>query len=789
VKASSYFALGVLSCLTVLSAAFGASFPPSSSVELEQAAAALAAGQTGQATEAFGKLSQDHSKPEFVRGLALFGLAESALAANAPASALKVWQQVADDRGLPQLQRDLAKRSLIEADRKQRGLPTREVNDNRVRLPTFPEALVQIYVSPTGDDQADGSKAKPFPTLSKARDAVRARKQTNAGVLPKGGIRVLIGSGTFYVEHPFKLEAQDSGTAEAPVVYQAEPGQTPVFVGGRLVKGWTRVTDEGVRAKLDPAIRDQVVEADLRANGISDWGDPTALKHRPELFAHGIAQTLARWPNEDFVKTGEVLGQEPLKEGARVVGCKDGIFRFVETRPATWVDEADVRLYGYWYWDWYEEFQKVTAIDPDQHTFTLSKPYSGYGYRAGQRYYALNLLRELDRPGEWYLDRRSGKIYWLPPEPAERLPEDTVLSVCEEPFIILENASHVTLLNLTLQEGRGDGIHVRGGSNCLVAGCTLQRFGGDALVVQGGQRHGIFGCAMRTLGCGGMRVEGGDRRLLVPGEHFVENCTVSDISRLKRTYAPAVHLDGCGNRVAHNLFQRIPSSAMRIEGNDHLIELNHVRNVVQESDDQGGIDMFGNPLYRGVVIRWNRWSDIRGGTHCGAAAIRLDDMISGTAVFGNIFERCGAVLFGAVQIHGGKNNLVDANVFIDCFAGLSFSRWGSARWQNAVEPFLKQAATEPYPTRYPGVAQLQSGNDVNYLCRNLLVNCPQACLRDGGVECSVLNRVAESAISLDALSSDTAGDRRLRELLFPSIPVQEIGPYPHPWRASDPDGS
>lgn len=64
----------------------------------------------------------------------------------------------------------------------------------------------------------------------------------------------------------------------------------------------------------------------------------------------------------------------------------------------------------------------------------------------------------------------------------------------------------------------------------------------------------------------------------------------------------------------------MPSSAMRIEGNDHLIELNLVRDVVKESDDQGGVDMFGNPLYRGVMFRWNRWSDIRGGTHNGAAA-------------------------------------------------------------------------------------------------------------------------------------------------------------------------
>ena len=264
---------------------------------------------------------------------------------------------------------------------------------------------------------------------------------------------------------------------------------------------------------------------------------------------------------------------------------------------------------------------------------------------------------------------------------------------------------------------------MRGGAHCVIAGCTLRRLGGDAIVVQGGQQHTVFGCTMHTLGCGGARVAGGDRTTLAAGGHVVENCTVADIARLKRTYAPAVHLDGCGNRIAHNRFERIPSSAMRIEGNDHVIELNAIRHVVQESDDQGGLDMFGNPLYRGVVIRWNRWSDITGGTHCGAAGVRLDDMISGVTVHGNVFERCGAVQFGGVQIHGGKENVVDNNLFVDCFAGLSFSRWGEKRWREGIARFLPDAGAAPYAARYPDLARLADDADINWVTRNVFVRC------------------------------------------------------------------
>jgi hypothetical protein len=107
-------------------------------------------------------------------------------------------------------------------------------------------------------------------------------------------------------------------------------------------------------------------------------------------------------------------------------------------------------------------------------------------------------------------------IYWLPPKGIEWSKAETVLSVFDQPFVTMTEVEHVTLLGLALQEGRGDGIHIRGGADCLIARCTIRQFGGDAIVIEGGQRHGIFGCTMNTLGCGGARVAGGDRQTLTP---------------------------------------------------------------------------------------------------------------------------------------------------------------------------------------------------------------------------------------------------------------------------------
>jgi hypothetical protein len=666
-------------------------------------------------------------------------------------------------------------------------VPRRDPAAYRAPLPVLSEPAVTFWVAPDGGDGADGSKARPFRSLEEARDTVRSLKKSSGGTLPKGGVRIVVRGGTYPVRSTFVVTERDAGTASAPVVYQAATGEVPRLSGGVCITAWQPVTDATVRRRLNASVRDRVVQADLKGLGVQDWGDATALRRRPELFAGGVPQILARWPNDGFAATGDVLGKETFTVWGSIKGCRDGVFRYVEDRPGRWLEEPDIRLHGYWFWDWYDQHQTVASIDPAAKTMTLRPPYSSYGYRKGQRYYALNLLCELDAPGEWYLDRAAGRIYWLPPEGAGGLNPEAILSVLAAPFIRLDGAEHVLLNGFVLEDGRADGIHVRSGSNCVIAGCTVRRLGGDAIVITGGSHHGIFGCRMETLGCGGARIAGGDRRALTPGNHWIENCTVSHVARLKRTYAPAVHLDGCGNRIAHNLFERIASSAMRIEGNDHVIELNAIRHVVEESDDQGGLDMWGNPLYRGVVIRWNHWRDITGGTHCGAAGVRLDDMISAVTVYGNVFERCGAVRFGAVQIHGGKGNVVEGNVFLDCFAGLSFSRWGAKRWLDSIARFRARAGAPPLATRYPALARLTEGADVNIVSRNVFARTKPVFLRDGGLQQTTCNVIADDSFRLADLRDDAAvrSDPRLRRILFEPIPIDEIGPYEHPWRSPD----
>jgi len=214
---------------------------------------------------------------------------------------------------------------------------------------------------------------------------------------------------------------------------------------------------------------------------------------------------------------------------------------------------------------------------------------------------------------------------------------------------------------------------INNSENCLIAGCIIKRFASNGIRITGGKNDGIFGCDIYSLGRICTEVIGGDRLTLTPANHFVENCRMYSFGRLDHTYVPGVQLEGVGNRMAHNLFYDSPSSVSRIEGNDHIIEYNEVRDAVLESEDQGAMELFGNPTYRGVIFRYNIFSNIGygfAGGSSGRAGIRLDDVISGIQVYGNIFNNASQS-FGAINFNSGRDNIIDNNIIAECNIGIT----------------------------------------------------------------------------------------------------------------------
>ena len=632
-----------------------------------------------------------------------------------------------------------------------------------------------FYVSARGNDRNPGTLRKPFATLEHARESARASKAS-------GPVTVWIRGGTYLVSRTFGLTAEDSGTA-----YQAYRNETVRLIGGRPIRGFRRVTDPGVLRRVDPAARRKVVALDLRAQGITNFGDLTARGFerdvRPaalELFFQGKPMQLARWPNRDWAKTAGVM------EG------KEDRFQYEGDRPARWAALDDVWVHGYWTWDWADSYARVKSIDTARREIITYPPHGVYGYSKGKRYYAFNILEELDEPGEWYLDRKSGVIYFWPPAPLGR--GEAAVSLLEEPLITLDGASNVTLRGLTLEYTRGDAVDIRGGAGNRVVGCTIRNIGNVGVKVESGERHSISGCDISQTGDGAVILSGGDRPTLTPAGNSVADCDIHEFGRWVRTYTPGVYLSGVGNRVEHNRIHDSPHCAILLNGNEHHIEFNEIHHVALETHDVGAFYMGRDYTERGNMVRYNYFHHLgRGGVKPEdlVQAVYLDDCASGTLVYGNVFYRAGR----GAMIGGGRDNTIENNIFVECTPSIHVDARGlgwAEFWFNGKDNTLIDRLKAmhyhkpPYSVRYPQLVSLYEDPDTvvpkgNSIVRNVSYGGRWIDFLDGMTDKIV--HIQDNFISGDPGFVDAAHDNfQLRDdspvykLGFKPIPMEQIGP-------------
>jgi len=658
-----------------------------------------------------------------------------------------------------------------------------------------------FFVATDGNDANPGTEAKPFATLQHARDTVRRLKQT-APV--SESVSVTIRGGIYQINASLEFDGRDSGTGDAPVVWQAATGEQVRLSGGPTLPpdAFSRVADENVLRRLDEAARDKVLQTDLKALGVDQLGDyPDCFRGAPavpELFFNDQRLAVACWPNQGWTTIAKIIDSGSIPR----VGDKSnrpGVFEYEGDRPAGWNVEAGIWLQGYWCFDWYAETIKIKALDREKRQITLATP-TVYGVKQGnpspRRYRALNLLEELDQPGEFYIDRAKGLLYFWPPSP----PADAriVLSTLSAPLIVLKDASHLVLRGFIVEAGLGNGIEVSAGRGNRIEECEVRNMRQLGIRVSGGSAHCVANCNIHDTGTGGLVLEGGDRKTLTPAGHQALDNHIWQFSRHQPTSAYGLILGGVGNRAAHNLVHDAPHQAIAIQGNDHIFEYNIVHDVVTETDDAGALYKGRNPSCRGNVIRYNFWRDIGSPMGHGTAAVYFDDGDGGDTVFGNIFLRCGYPgkgSFATVFSHGGHDNQAENNIFIDCRRALGSAPWNDKRWKETVDGgqdcFWQKLLLEdvditkrPYTTRYPdlvGFMNPQPGQPrVNRSKNNLLVRCGQTSSGNWVIDPKEIWVTDEDPGFVDQangnfqLRPDAEVFRRLPG--FQAIPFDKIGP-------------
>ena len=554
------------------------------------------------------------------------------------------------------------------------------------------------------------------------RDALALLGGDKARVgLDVDGVDIVLGAGIYRLAAPLQitLGANWRGT---PITLRGPRDARTVISGARVLPGFAPVRSPDTLARLPASARGRVLVADLEHSGIpapapfepAGFGMPV----RPvafELFYDDRPLTLARWPKRGFATISSVPDG---RNGTR--------FALDGADVAKWSAEPDLRAMGYWARDWADETLGVTDIDPVSGVLSLERA-PRFGIRSGQRVVIENALSALDGPGEYYLDRRAGKVYLWPPGP---IADGAVEASVVDTLVRLVNVADMSVRDLTFDMSRGDAVTIQGGSHLSFERVAIRNAGARALVSTAKDSR-FIGLSVERAGQGGVAIYAGDRNRLSPGNAIVADSTFEDYARLVRAYRPAISLSGVGNSAVRNVIHDGPHAAIIFGGNDHLIAGNEIYDVATETRDTGAIYTGRDWTARGTVIENNFLHDIGSPDEPQATmGIYLDDQASGIAIRRNVFSRVNQAVF----IGGGRDNVVENNVFANCSPAVHVDSRGMS-WQHGMvedprsvlrtELAARHVDTPPYATRYPALGRLASDRSGapkgTLIARNVLI--------------------------------------------------------------------
>lgn len=588
----------------------------------------------------------------------------------------------------------------------------------------------------------DTISADSVETLLAAREQVRAAL---AAGLPAP--EVVLEDGVYALEAPLEFGPQDSGTAEAPAVYRARhKGKALITMGTPVPEGMLHpAQDSAFSARFKPEALPHIRAFELRNLGIDTTFAQledyyVATPAAPWLFSCGRMAKLARWPNEGFATFSDVpeLGLPPADPNMpyRRDKVKGAFF---------WRDSCDVLAgasegiwaSGYFYADWYDENSRVERYEAEDGIVRLA---SGLRYGIGpgawalpyRRFYFYNSPAELDAPGEWYLDRTAGTMYFYPEAESGEL----VLTWRKEPIVHLAGTSNIRFEGIRFEYSMTDAFVAEDVHGMEIRDCHISNACGHGLLARG---SGILvsGCELHDTGLGGISIEGGDRASLTPSGNLVENCEIYRVSQMQRCNQPGVSVTGMGNTVRACHIHDSPHMAIKVDGNENSILDNEIHDMLYETTDAGAIYSGRDWTYYGNAYRGNFIHDIPliDSSFVTVKGIYLDDGVCGDTVVANRFVRVPR----AIMIGGGRDHTICDNRIESCLIGIYMDARGKEWWQwnhpEAEQSWQFERKAEelhyresPWAERYPRLSRIMQEDPYeplfNVVRNNTVVNTP-----------------------------------------------------------------
>ncbi len=636
-----------------------------------------------------------------------------------------------------------------------------------------------LVVAPHGRDDAPGTAERPLASLDGARQAVRRLRA--AQPTRNTPVRVACRGGTYALAAPVVFSPEDAGTAASPTVYAAAPGEQPVFSGGRRLTGWQ--------------VNDGRWTLDLPEVAAGRWSFS-------QLFVNQQARQRPRLPKTGYYTVAKELPPSPEAQ-------KRGHDRFAFKRgdlKADWRNLSDVEVLCFNEWNMHR--MRIKSVDAATGVVQFTAPScntAGWAaFHTGYRYLVDNVAEALDEPGEWYLDRRTGRLTYWPLPGEDPATAEVIAPVLDELVQVKGDAAgdrpvaHIVLEGLTFahtnfvcppggnsfaqaEANLTAAFVARGAHHWQITGCTFAHLGTYGLdFAEGCRDNALTGCVVTDTGAGGLKL--GTQG--IPGNEKLHSGWMQ-ITDNVFSHGGRLHPAGIGVWIAHSPHNVVEHNDIydyyytgisvgwswgygRSLAHDNRIADNHVRLIGQGVlSDMGGIYTLG--LSPGSVIEHNSFHDIDAFSY-GGWGIYFDEGTSDIVARNNLVYRTKT---GGFHQHYGRNNRFENNI-------VAYARIGQLQ---RTRPEKHHQFTIERNLIYWDQGPLMHGNwgdaERFKLDRNVYWDASGTEVRFGGQTLEAWRKLGQDAGSVVAdpgFVDPEHGDFRLK----PGSPALQVGFQPFP---------
>jgi len=438
--------------------------------------------------------------------------------------------------------------------------------------------VVAALLALGGNAIADASvSVRPGDDLAQALEEVCAQRAAGQRA------ELILEDGVYQFKKTLEVKTDDVTIAAK------NPGKA-IVVGGWSFSGsdFRPITDANLLKRLPEASRAKCVAIDIpegvftnRFVGLARKGKAIS-EQTPILTVDGEYQRPSRWPNEPVrfwvSKTNMFMvgvypkcdrsGKSVKDKAGNQVFYTNSVVRTGTGREMKWdLENSEAYIHGY----------PTGCAYALESSGLMAAPAGFEGVDIGcaarpspnTRFSFLNLVEEIDLPGEWSFDKASRKLV-LYPTAALKPSAVCAVGTMGAPFIRF-GGDRVHVKGLVFTAKCGDYAIRMDKAEGLVAGC---RFSGiHRGVYTNGRGNKILSCDFERIQDCSTTLEGGTAKTMQRADNLVENCSFAEFGCLHNGfYAPAISLKGFGNTARFCEMHGTPDHAVDIVGADHMME-------------------------------------------------------------------------------------------------------------------------------------------------------------------------------------------------------------------------